>query len=292
MKKGKLFCAAIILLALIGSSCTSSGNSSGDTIYVNASASGSNNGSSWENACTSLADALSSSSSGDEIWVAAGTYYPTTGTDRTASFTLVSGVSVYGGFAGTETSLNERDYSTNTTILSGDIDGDNIRDGENSYHVVTGADDATLDGFTIEMGYAVVVGTPPDDLTSLDGIITYGSYVEILRILEGVNYIAGAGMLNIHAAPTVKNCTFQNNYAGKGGLYTIWRQRTSLQPKPMTRHILKTAFFRIIMPRAAAGPLTMICLPAPLSSPASSSITNVKAREAPSTVIWDVPPSW
>lgn len=209
--------AGMLFLVLVINACSSSGGGSGDIIYVNTSASGISNGSSWIDAFTSLTDALTSASSNDEIWVAAGTYYPTTGTDRTESFTLVSDVSVYGGFAGTETSRDERDYTSHVTTLSGDIDQDGLRDGENSYHVVTGADEATLDGFTIEMGYAAVAGETPSDFLSLDGIITYEEKVEILRILEGVKYIAGAGMLNIQAAPTVKNCTFQNNYAAKGG---------------------------------------------------------------------------
>lgn len=227
MKKGFIIILSIIVLAAYVSGCGSSGDdestsdeTSGDILYVDASATGTNSGSSWTNAYTSLATALVQAVSGKQIWVAEGTYYPTTGTDRTATFTLVAGVSVYGGFSGTETSLDERDTSANPTILSGDIDGNGILDEQNSYHVVTGVDDAILDGFTIEMGYAVVSGTPPSDFDSYDGIITVESGHEddeILRIVRGVKYIAGAGMLNLQAAPTVQNCIFQDNYASKGG---------------------------------------------------------------------------
>lgn len=63
-------------------------------LYVKSNASGANNGTSWADAYTNLQSALSIVSSGDEIWVAAGTY---------SSITLKNGVSVYGGFAGTET---------------------------------------------------------------------------------------------------------------------------------------------------------------------------------------------
>src|SRR5690349_8828972 len=104
-------------------------------IYVRAGASGANSGSSWANAYTSLANALSAASSGDQIWVAAGTYTPTDGSDRTASFTLENGVAVYGGFAGTETLLSQRDWNTNITTLSGDI-GTVGDASDNSFHVV------------------------------------------------------------------------------------------------------------------------------------------------------------
>ncbi|HEY3477130.1 MAG TPA: SBBP repeat-containing protein, partial [Anaerolineales bacterium] len=89
--------------------------------YVNWDATGADDGTSWEDAYTDLQSALSAASYGDKIWVAAGTYKPTSGTDRTISFTLKNGVAVYGGFAGTETSRAQRNYEANVTVLSGDI---------------------------------------------------------------------------------------------------------------------------------------------------------------------------
>ncbi|MCP4131366.1 MAG: DUF1565 domain-containing protein [bacterium] len=219
----------LLLMGLITAiGCSSDDSTSSDectissTVYVNASSSASSpDGSSWDSAYTELSDGLSAACSGAEVWVAQGTYYPTSDSDRTASFTLVSGVSVYGGFDGTESVLSGRDYETNITTLSGDIDKDNISDDENSYHVVTGTDNAVLDGFTIEMGYASLSAgsSPPSDFDAENSIEVESGYENdtILRILTGVNYIAGGGMLNLQAAPTVKNCTFQNNYASKGG---------------------------------------------------------------------------
>src|SRR5690606_38443502 len=112
------------------------------TIYVKWNATGTNEGSSWTDAYTSLQSALSAASSGDEIWVATGTYKPTTTTNRTISFTLTNDVSVYGGFAGTEAFLSQRDWETNVTTLSGDIGaaGNNT---DNSYHVVVGSNTDT-----------------------------------------------------------------------------------------------------------------------------------------------------
>ena len=68
-------------------------------------------GSSWANAFPGLADSLSGAASGTEIWVAKGTYKPTSGTDRTATFQLKDGVAVYGGFAGGETQLDQRGWA-------------------------------------------------------------------------------------------------------------------------------------------------------------------------------------
>ena len=120
-------------------------------IYVQGNATGSNNGTSWQNAYTNLATALTNAPIGSEIWVAAGTYKPTTNTDRTTSFNLKNLVEVYGGFAGNETNRNQRNINVNTTILSGDIGKPNDKS-DNSYHVVSGSNLSpytTLDGFTI-----------------------------------------------------------------------------------------------------------------------------------------------
>ncbi|MCX7013974.1 MAG: hypothetical protein NTW86_15715, partial [Candidatus Sumerlaeota bacterium] len=71
-------------------------------LYVRADAAPGGDGSSWERACNRLQDALERAKAGDDVWVAAGTYYPTDTGDHEASFALKQGVAVYGGFAGRE----------------------------------------------------------------------------------------------------------------------------------------------------------------------------------------------
>src|SRR5690606_22541633 len=98
------------------------------TIYVDADAGGAANGSSWTDAYTTLQDALAESVAGQEVWVAAGTYRPDAGAgqtagDRAEAFRLTSGVEVYGGFSGTETSLDQRDWAAHVAYLSGTFGG-------------------------------------------------------------------------------------------------------------------------------------------------------------------------
>ena len=97
--------------------------------YVDASRpDDSGDGLSWANADKTLQAALAVAVSGDEIWVKAGLYNPDEGpghtlNDRTETFQLIDGVEMYGGFAGTETSRDERDWLSNDTILGGDLSG-------------------------------------------------------------------------------------------------------------------------------------------------------------------------
>ncbi|MBN1164041.1 MAG: hypothetical protein JXB45_05660 [Candidatus Krumholzibacteriota bacterium] len=108
------------------------------TIFVDVTATGANNGSSWTDAYTDLQTALGTAVPGDEIWVAAGTYKPTTGSFRSATFQLVNGVALYGGFYGNETMIGQRDWTKYVTVLSGDIGTVGVNT-DNSYHVVNGS---------------------------------------------------------------------------------------------------------------------------------------------------------
>src|SRR5690606_282386 len=113
--------------------------------YVDDHASGDHDGSSWPDAFTKLQDALVRAKDGDEIWIAAGIYYPDEGIGQTAcaqysTFNILPGVSVYGGFAGTETELEERDWEASPTVLSGDIDHESEPDEVDVNGVVIDAD--------------------------------------------------------------------------------------------------------------------------------------------------------
>ncbi|MCG8549327.1 MAG: hypothetical protein MI799_02870, partial [Desulfobacterales bacterium] len=174
-------------------------------------------GSSWAKAFPSLFEALKSNLRGKtEIWVARGTYYPTDNTQREASFTLVSGVGIYGGFMGSELLRSQRDWGRNATVLSGEI-GDPARLSDNAYHVVTGADNAVIDGFIIRDGYALPGEGENDDSGCLVKVPEKMAGTEDLDSVTNMKFSSGGGLLNLHAGTYARNCRFLSNYAVNGG---------------------------------------------------------------------------
>jgi parallel beta-helix repeat protein len=163
--------------------------------YVSTTGSDSNNGTSWSSAKSTVAAGLTAASSGRQVWVAAGTY--------SERITLKSGVALYGGFAGTETLLSQRDPAANVTILDGSQGGS----------VVTtpfGATSATIiNGFTIQNGKAASGG----------GInITSGSPTVSNNVISGNTATNSGGGINItSSSPTVSNNIISGNIATNNG---------------------------------------------------------------------------
>ena len=162
------------------------------TLYVSPQGNNSNSGTSWAQARQTLASALSISASGDQIWVAAGTY------DET--LTLVSGVSLYGGFAGTETALDQRAPATQVTVIDGGGSGAVITVPANAVN------STRIDGFTIQHGHKLIVcnsGSAP----VINGNILTDQY-------EAQSYTFSTGAVySTSASPTITNNLFTNNTA-------------------------------------------------------------------------------
>ena len=193
-------------------------------------------GTSWATALRFLQDALAAAAVPgggiDEIRVAQGIYRPDRSSatpdgtgDRHATFQLVNGVQVWGGYAGLGTpNPHQRDPDLYPTILSGDLAGNDGPDfafnGDNSYHVVTasGTDPTALLGsVTVTAGNAdgeddpVCFGGPNHgDPCSSDG-----------QCGEGVNCVSpdslGAGFFVITGQPTLFDCRIVENFAAFQG---------------------------------------------------------------------------
>lgn len=185
--------------------------------YVKVGATAPGTGISWEEAYPDLQSALGPSPC-TEIWVAAGTYKPTSGTDRKISFVLESGVSIYGGFVGTETTREERNPGYNVTILSGEIGSQDVTT-DNSYHVVVASGTTTtaaLDGFTITGGNADALVQPDSDGGGI--YISYGS-PSLSNVIFRNNSakLNGGGMRSEYGNPSLTNVIFESNHSVTNG---------------------------------------------------------------------------
>jgi predicted outer membrane repeat protein len=154
------------------------------------------------NAYTDLEVAINTSQEGNQIWVATGTYKPGGDMPTIGSYyQFPHNLKMYGGFAGTETMLTERNIEANVTVLSGDHNGDDVNDNfadfrtDNSQHVIWLTDTitnvSTIDGFTVRNGNTADADGSGNDRRG-GGILTYG-------------------------APTIRNCTFTQNVGYFGG---------------------------------------------------------------------------
>ncbi|MBN1922976.1 MAG: hypothetical protein JW892_17140, partial [Anaerolineae bacterium] len=204
--------------------------------YAAPAALGNGDCSSWENVC-GLQTALQLATTGDEIWVHQGVHKPTSSTDRTATFQLRSDIALYGGFDGTETTREQRDFVANVTVLSGDIDNNDLTDpngvvtatanlrGNNSYHVVTGS---SVDSSAVLDGVFITAGLANDNIPNNNGggmLNHYGSpTLENITFSGNLAIHDGGGMANYNCSNglTLINATFSGNQAGfdGGGLYS------------------------------------------------------------------------
>ncbi|WP_435354956.1 choice-of-anchor Q domain-containing protein [Emticicia sp. SJ17W-69] len=237
-------------------------------IYVKVDANGLNNGTSWENAFKNLSDALDlARTSNQQIWVAQGVYFPdrdpfggrpfpgTTVPYRDMTFYISGTMQLYGGFLGNETLLNQRNPNLFKTILSGDIDNNDINNdgnyiaettanlvGENAYHVVLASNCVTgslMDGFIITSGMGNTDPNIPNQYFGVRKHIGAGAVVNVSNIQLSNNLFIGNkssyggalavfenySNLELFEVKLLKN-TFLNNEAklAGGSIYTNYSE--------------------------------------------------------------------
>lgn len=188
------------------------------TYYVTSEATTPAAGTSWETA-TTLSDALTRAQARDQIWVQAGTYTA----PITDGFTLQSGVSLYGGFAGTESSIDDRAIDsdkayrmTHQTILSGDVYKDDEVDGVNLIFPANQLrDDNATHVLTLNLTPTPQSGNDNTEPTIVDGITIKGGHADGVNeqgggiLVEGNNSKGGVYI--------IRRCFFLENYATQGG---------------------------------------------------------------------------
>ena len=204
-------------------------------LFVDGDAAAGGDGSAWGSAYRDLEDALSEArtlnsdadagNNVDQIWIAEGVYRPSAelepGDARSASFSLVDGVTLYGGFEGVEAVLGARDLEAGyETVLSGDI-GVTGDTSDNAQSVVFCEENitATLDGLTIVQGNADgSYDTEHLERECGGGIFSLGTLSVVNSVVKdnSVNRLGG-GIMSRSGTLSVANSTIADNSAGDGG---------------------------------------------------------------------------
>jgi len=185
---------------------------------VDASATGLSNGQSWPDAFTTVQAAIDAAklSVGKKIWIKAGTYYPTSnnawnvGDNRCKHFKVANNIPVYGGFAGWEGSLAERDVAANKVYWSNEQD--------NNYHILRHADTSYLskdtcliDGIYFRGGSNTQADGASDEAKGAGILFTSGHGITLVNCtFQGLKCVGGGAAISLAAncQLVIDNCTF------------------------------------------------------------------------------------
>ncbi len=222
------------------------------TYHVKPTGNDASSGLSWNEAKATVAGALAVANEGDRVWVAAGTYHERI-RNRTSGGISID-VALYGGFAGTEIALEQRDVAANPTILDGDsagtvvtidsfagpamrVDGFRIRNGDAamgggmliSVAAPTVANNDLLGNGADFGGGIAVVGyrtIPPEAHAVIESNV-----IQVNRAGSG-----GGGIAVVGASPDiVGNVLLRNTTGGEGGGIGVWVSESSRVSRPRIR---------------------------------------------------------
>ncbi len=227
MMGNRIRAGKVVILILVAVASLNAASAGQSIVYVDATSPPGGDGTSWGLAFDEFYQALDVAQSGDSVWVAAGTYSPEPNGGVPSPLTLRDGVAYYGGFAGDEISVSQRDWEANPTILSGDMNQDDSpqipssRD-DNAYHVLgaslTGPG-TRHDGFTITGGYAREMPGATDEPIRGGGIFFNQAELTIANCLFSGNTadVSGGGLACRDSVLAMFNVTFHENHALAGG---------------------------------------------------------------------------
>ncbi|TCJ18959.1 hypothetical protein EPD60_00670 [Flaviaesturariibacter flavus] len=208
-----------------------------NTVYVNAAATGANNGSSWANAYRSLSAAIADACA-DSIKVAAGTYKPAVAS-RDSAFTPRPMSVLLGGYPATGAPTDaQRDPAAYATILSGEL-GNPFDSSDNARRVVRIKDADTLvvfDGFVVES--ACNLNSSSYEGSMGGGMSIDNSIVDVRNAIFRNNIASrGAGIAVFRGRAAVRRCQFLNNYSNGsgGGLYI---ENNTIDPGDKLEHLV------------------------------------------------------
>ena len=234
--------------------------------YVSETGNGNMDGSSWENALdgntllsdgyTKLASYIATASPYTEFWLTSGHYYPCGDQDAQKYITMNEGVRLFGGFAGNENAIADRNPENDPTVFSGELQNDNITDNNTECIFITSLDNevfwtipAVLDGITISNGYAsshkgAALRISPNTFASLNncsivenneggiynlGVLNisnsdlsnndselFGEYYQ--HAVSHIYYYNAGAICNMETGvANVDNCTFYSNHSPHNG---------------------------------------------------------------------------
>lgn len=204
-----------------------SGMSAHAAIHYVKTGNNSGDGTSWASAYTTLDEALDASQPGDEIWVAAGVYKPArlinTSTKNSRSFILKDGVSLYGGFSGTESSKDERALKPsgnswdmeNETILNGDDDIPDVWEREitsgTTYRYTWKTEGSQIPGSQNNATHVLYSGETIHNKTIIDGFTITGGNANQHKTKASGGGIYATGNVSINACRIIENSTYFRN---------------------------------------------------------------------------------
>ncbi len=218
VKTGSFF---VVLLATLLAATTLDGK----TWFVDGGVATSGTGASWGSPFKTIQEAVDAASGwpdcliADSIWVKAGTYV------LSKEIAIGKRVALYGGFDGSETALETRNWETNLTTI----------DGNNAVRCLSLTANCTVDGFTVKngkesSGAGIKIQSPPATCRMGPAyVLTARVIIRNSTIVANATTGAGGGIYDDSSSPLIEGCRFSRNTADRGGAIFAWGSKPDIE---------------------------------------------------------------